>query len=107
MDQKDLNKIGEEIANQAPGLLRGEAKKAMKRFLETDLNKDGHGDILQLINFGEAAVPPLAALNEAIDFELLGKVAAEMPFVKDKAKLAIALKELGALAEHAGQLLPH
>lgn len=107
MDQKDLDKIGEELVKEVPGLLRGEARKAVKRLFDADLNKDGHGDVLQLINFAEAAVPPLAALNEAVDFEKLGAHVAELPFVKDKAKLAIALKELGALAEHAGDLLPH
>jgi hypothetical protein len=107
MDQKELDGIGDALANEAPIFVRGQAKKFVEKFTHADNNHDGKSDVLQLINFAEAAVPPLAALNEAIDFEKLDAHVAELSFVKDKVKLAIALKELGALAEHAGTLLPH
>lgn len=99
--------MGDDLAKEAPLLVRGAAKDAIHRILEADLNKDGHGDVLQLINFAEKTVPLLVLLDAAIDFEDLGDFAADLPFIKDKEKFAIAVKELGALAEHAGKLLPH
>jgi hypothetical protein len=106
MDQKQLDDAAKEVAHEAPALLRGEAQKLLLRLTHTDINKDGVSDLLQLINLGEKAVPVLSALNEAIDFEAAAAALAEAPFVKDKAKVAQAIKELGVLAEHAGALLP-
>lgn len=101
-----------EIAKEVP-FFGGKVEKAIKGF-EDRINtadglfgpKDGKADIGQLAGLLGRTLPLLVALNEAIDFEKAAEVAAELPFVKDQVKFAAALKQLGSVAEHAGELFP-
>lgn len=106
MKQEDLDIIGVGIANEAPGLLKGEARKAMARMLHADVNKDGHADVLQLINFAEEAAPLFILLDQTFDFEKVGAELAKSPLVKDHAKLALLIEQAGKLAEQAAKFIP-
>lgn len=99
-----------DIAKEAPIFVRGQVEHAIKsaedRLNTMDMNKDGKADIGQLAGILGRALPLLILLNDSIDFEKAAEHAAELPFVKDKTKFAAALKQAGALAEHAGELFP-
>lgn len=87
------------------GALRKQVQKLENFVNKFDGNKNGVPDIQE---FGELALnilPVLAELSAAIDFEQAAEFAAAQPFVKDKAKLAATLKQVGAVAERAGKLL--
>lgn len=64
-----------------------------------DLNDNEIPDIAEAAPLLLKLMPLALKLNKAIDFEHLAKEIADAPWVKDKALLGEAIKELGALAE--------
>lgn len=104
----DEKAIGKEVP-----FVGGKVEKALKE-LEDRINtadgilgkKDGKADIGQLVGLVGRALPLLIALDAAIDFEKAANSLAEHECIKDKVQFVAALKQLGSLAEHAGELFP-
>lgn len=98
------------IAKEAPIFIRGQVEKALKeaeeRINTADFNKDGKADVAQLAGLVGRVLPLLIALDAAIDFEKAAEALAEHDCIKDKVQFAAAIKQLGSLAEHAGELFP-
>lgn len=94
------------------GAIRSKIRE-LESFVNTaDLNHNGVPDIQELGIFLDKAdpfireaLPVLASVSAAIDFEKLAEEAVNAPWVKDKAAALEIVQKAGSLAEKAGKLV--
>lgn len=107
VSKEQLEKAAKEgIKENVPGLLRGAVENAVKKLLATDLNKDGHADIVQIANLAIDAIEILGKANDCIDFVAAVDAVDDLAFIKDKPGFKALLQQLAAKAEEAGKLAP-